>query len=178
MYLRFNLSSCYESWFSCIYRTLDNLMSHEISRPVAFYIFPQVCLPSHPQPFCFCWIIHGLIFTNFSGALNLASRSLPCIPSALFEIHLGIKPEPLKLVPVEPPITTSSSDDPSAARRRADNHKGPSWYEAQDLEILKAWSNEIVEIQPEISMFGSLKTIDVRITPSVFCSMHFELITR
>jgi Leucine-rich repeat (LRR) protein len=27
--------------------------------------------------------------------------------------------------------------------------------------VLKAWSNEIIEIQPEISLFGSIKTLDV-----------------
>ncbi|CCM00125.1 uncharacterized protein FIBRA_02152 [Fibroporia radiculosa] len=96
-----------------------------------------------------------------TGALNLASRALPCIPSALFEIHLGVKPEPLKSVPNEPPITTSSSDDVSATRRRGTQNNAPSWYEAQDLEVLKVWSNEIVEIQPEISMFGSLKNVDL-----------------
>ncbi|KAJ3004909.1 hypothetical protein NUW54_g4583 [Trametes sanguinea] len=92
-----------------------------------------------------------------SGAINLASRDLPCLPSALFEIHLGIKPEPLKSVPVEPPITTSTSSD---VRKKA-SQNAPSWYEAQDLEILKAWSNEIVELQPEIFMFGSLKIVDL-----------------
>ena len=97
------------------------------------------------------------------GALNLASRDLPCLPSALFEIHLGIKPEPLKSVPVEPPISTSTTDEISTGRRRGGQSNAPSWYEAQDLEVLKAWSNEIVEIQPEISMFGSLKTVDVSI---------------
>lgn len=96
-----------------------------------------------------------------TGAINLASRALPCLPSALFEIHLGIKPEPLKSVPIEPPITTASSDETAASRRRAANHAAPSWYEAQDLQVLKAWSNDILEIQPEISMFGSLKAIDV-----------------
>ena len=96
-----------------------------------------------------------------TGALNLASRALPCLPAALFEIHLGIKPEPLRLVPDEPPITTGTSDDVSTSRRRGGSSNSPTWYEAQDLEVLKAWSNEILEIQPEISMFGSLKTIDV-----------------
>ena len=72
----------------------------------------------------------------------------------MFEIHLGITPEPLKSVSVEPPIGTSDT-------RRKGNQNGPSWYDAQDLEVLKAWSNEIQEIQPEISMFGSLKTVDV-----------------
>lgn len=91
------------------------------------------------------------------GAVNLASRALPCIPSALFEIHLGVTPEPLKSATQEPPI--GSSSDQSTHRK---TQKEPSWYEAQDLEVLKAWSNEIIEIQPELSMFGSLKTIDVR----------------
>ncbi|KAK7682554.1 hypothetical protein QCA50_014354 [Cerrena zonata] len=93
-----------------------------------------------------------------SGVLNIASRALPCLPSALFEIHLGITPEPLKLVTVEPSITTGESSNP---RRKATSQNAPSWFEAQDLGVLKAWSNEIVEIQPEIHMFGSLKTIDL-----------------
>ncbi|KAH9921865.1 uncharacterized protein B0H18DRAFT_1086012 [Fomitopsis serialis] len=96
-----------------------------------------------------------------SGTLNLISRALPCLPSALFEIHLGIKSEPLKSVPQEPPISTSTTDEISAGRRRGGQSNAPSWYEAQDLQVLKAWSNEIVEIQPEISMFGSLKTVDL-----------------
>ena len=28
--------------------------------------------------------------------------------------------------------------------------------------MIKAWSNKIVELQPELSLFGSLKTLDVR----------------
>ncbi|KAI0364463.1 L domain-like protein [Pilatotrama ljubarskyi] len=101
-----------------------------------------------------------LDMTFLQGAINLSSRDLPCLPSALFEIHLGIKPEPLKSVPVEPPITTATSTDLLATRRKG-NENAPSWYEAQDLEVLKAWSNEIMELQPEISMFGSLKTVDL-----------------
>ncbi|KAH9949922.1 L domain-like protein [Amylocystis lapponica] len=92
------------------------------------------------------------------GAINLASRALPCLPSALFEIHLGITPKPLKSVPDEPPIT--SSDEGGALHRKAAQN-APLWFEAHDLEILKVWSNEIVEIQPELSMFGSLKIIDL-----------------
>lgn len=58
-------------------------------------------------------------------------------------------------------MTITSSDEPSSSRRRAASQTAPSWYEAQDLKVLKAWSNEIREIQSEISMFGSLKTVDV-----------------
>lgn len=36
-----------------------------------------------------------------------------------------------------------------------------TWYGGPDLEILRASTNEIIEIQPELSMFGSLKIIDV-----------------
>jgi hypothetical protein len=76
----------------------------------------------------------------------------------LFEIHLGVTPAPLKSVPDEPPLPPSDS----APRRRAGQEQ-PAWFDAQDLEILRAWSNKIVEIHPEISLFGSLKTIDVRL---------------
>ncbi|KAJ7472762.1 hypothetical protein FB451DRAFT_302647 [Mycena latifolia] len=89
-----------------------------------------------------------------TGSINLSTRSLQCIPSALFDIHLGITPEPLKSVPQEPPLPPA----PETGRRKP---AGPAWFEIQDLEVLKAWGNEIVEIQPEISLFGSLKSIDL-----------------
>lgn len=92
------------------------------------------------------------------GAINISSRDLPCIPSALFEIHLGLTPEPLKLVPNEPPLP---QNDPAGGRKGA--AKNVNWYDAKDLEVIKAWSNKIVELQPELSLFGSLKTLDVRL---------------
>ncbi|KIJ66849.1 hypothetical protein HYDPIDRAFT_174179 [Hydnomerulius pinastri MD-312] len=91
-----------------------------------------------------------------TGSINLASRSLPCLPSALFEIHLGVKPDVLKSVPQEPPM--AASDAPG---KRPGQRDGPAWFEAQDLQVLKAWNNEIIEIQHEISLFGSLKTVDL-----------------
>ncbi|KAF8626939.1 hypothetical protein AX17_006439 [Amanita inopinata Kibby_2008] len=93
-----------------------------------------------------------------TGSINIATRSLPCLPSALFEIHLGVTPESLKSVPNEPPLPPPSSVELQSATRRNTN---PSWFEAQDLQVLKAWNNEIVEIQHEISLFGSLKTVDL-----------------
>ncbi|KAF5382229.1 hypothetical protein D9615_004263 [Tricholomella constricta] len=93
-----------------------------------------------------------------TGSLNLATRSLPCIPSALFEIHLGITPDPLKSVPNEPSLPPSA---PSDAPRRGGKRDNPAWFEAQDLQVLKIWNNEIVEVQHEISLFGSLKTVDL-----------------
>lgn len=102
-----------------------------------------------------------------TGSINLASRLLPCLPSALFEIHLGIKPDALKSVPEEPPIGTSDVPE-----KRPGQRANPAWFEAQDLQVIKAWNNEIVEIQHEISLFGSLKTVDVCV---FFCllSIHF-----
>jgi len=70
---------------------------------------------------------------------------------------LGLTPEPLKLVPNEPPLP---EHDSAIARKRA--VKDVNWYDAKDLEVIKAWSNKIVELQPELSLFGSLKTLDVR----------------
>ncbi|KAG6862023.1 hypothetical protein C0995_008211 [Termitomyces sp. Mi166 len=78
--------------------------------------------------------------------------------TALFEIHLGITPDPLKSVPNEPVLPPS---DPSDVPRRKGRGNNPAWYEAQDLLVLKLWNNEIVEIQHEISLFGSLKTLDL-----------------
>lgn len=65
--------------------------------------------------------------------------------------------DPLKSVPEEPPLPAS---DPV---RRGSKLDAPAWYESQDLQVLKAWDNDIVEIQHEISFFGSLKTIDVSV---------------
>ncbi|KAJ6545025.1 hypothetical protein DFH09DRAFT_1088225 [Mycena vulgaris] len=89
-----------------------------------------------------------------TGSINLSTRSLQCIPSALFDIHLGITPEPLKSVPQEPPLPPA----PDTGRLK---RPGPAWFEIQDLEVLKAWGNDIEEIQPEISLFGSLKSVDL-----------------
>ncbi|KAI0043998.1 RNI-like protein [Auriscalpium vulgare] len=107
-----------------------------------------------------------------TGSINLAARSLPCIPSALFEIHLGVKPEPLQSVPEEPPLPESGRKKPS------NSNAAPSWYEQQDLTTLRAWNNEIIELQPEISLFGSLKNIDLhnnrlRSLPDSFCDLSF-----
>ncbi|KAJ7837436.1 hypothetical protein B0H13DRAFT_181641 [Mycena leptocephala] len=96
-----------------------------------------------------------------TGSINLSTRSLQCIPSALFDIHLGITPEPLKSVPEEPPLPPAAETGPRRKR------PGPAWFETQDLEILKAWGNDIVEIQPEIALFGSLKSIDLHINKIV-----------
>ncbi|KAJ3787726.1 hypothetical protein GGU10DRAFT_136934 [Lentinula aff. detonsa] len=92
-----------------------------------------------------------------SGVVNLSARSLPCIPSALFEIHLGITPDPLKSVPNEPKLPPLDT----APARRGGKRDSPAWFEAQDLQTLKAWSNDIAEIQHEISLFGSLKVLDL-----------------
>lgn len=94
-----------------------------------------------------------------AGTINLSSRSLLCIPSALFEIHLGVTPDSLKSVASEPPV--SPSMDNSSSSRRTGQREGPAWFEAQDLHVLKAWNNDIIEIQHEISLFGSLKTVDL-----------------
>jgi len=69
-----------------------------------------------------------------------------------------VTPDPLRSVPHEPALPPS--EPPKAALRRG-NRDQPSWFEAQDLTVLKGWNNEIEEIQHEISMFGSLKTVDV-----------------
>ncbi|OJA08474.1 hypothetical protein AZE42_02852, partial [Rhizopogon vesiculosus] len=108
------------------------------------------------------------------GSINLSSRSLPCLPSALFEIHLGVTPDPLKSVHAEPSI--SSPTDAATSPKRAGQREGPAWFEAQDLHVIKAWNNEIVEIQHEISLFGSLKMVDLhqnRITllPDTFADL-------
>lgn len=107
---------------------------------------------------------------SVTGSINLSSRSLPCLPSALFEIHLGVKPDVLKSVPQEPPIVCSD-----APEKRSGQRGGPAWFEAQDLQVLKAWNNEIVEIQHEISLFGSLKSVDVCMfysVPMLFTDHH------
>lgn len=84
----------------------------------------------------------------------MSSRSLASLPTALFETHLGVTPEPLKIAPKE----TEEELRAGRTKERAQT----AWFEAVDLTILKLRDNVIVEIQPEISLFGSLKTLDVR----------------
>jgi hypothetical protein len=102
------------------------------------------------------------------GTLNLSSRSLPCLPSGLFEIHLNITPDPLKSVENEPKLPPPEEEP---VVRRGGKRGAPAWFEAQDLVVLKAMNNDIKEIQHEISYFGSLKTIDVSI--DISSSMPF-----
>jgi hypothetical protein len=106
---------------------------------------------------CFSFILHSIVDIQWSsGNLNLSSRSLACLPSCLFEIHLGVTPQPL-------PGVTEPDYPEEDARRVRSKRQDPSWFDAQDLMVLKARTNEIVAVQPEISLFGSLKTVDVRI---------------
>lgn len=70
---------------------------------------------------------------------------------------MGITPEPLKSVPKE------SDEDLLAGK--AMKRKEPAWYEAVDLTVMKLRDNIILEIQPEISLFGSLRTLEVRFFP-------------
>ncbi|KAL4264448.1 RNI-like protein [Pleurotus pulmonarius] len=93
-----------------------------------------------------------------TGSVNFAARSLPCIPPGLFEIHLGVTPERLASVTEEPVLPPA--DDKATTKRRG-GREVPAWYDAQDLHVLKAGNNDIIEIQPEISMFGSLKNVDL-----------------
>lgn len=58
-------------------------------------------------------------------------------------------------------VTEPDYPEDTSPRKLKQNRQQPSWFEAQDLVVLKARSNEIVELQPELSLFGSLKTIDV-----------------
>lgn len=69
-----------------------------------------------------------------------------------------MNPDPLRSVPNEPVLPPS---EPTKASLRKGNLDQPSWFQAQDLTVLKVGNNEIEEIQHEISMFGSLKTVDV-----------------
>jgi hypothetical protein len=104
-----------------------------------------------------------------SGILNISARSLPCLPSALFEIHLGVTPE--KLEGIEEPAIGKEATSTTPGGRDS----GPSWYEAQDLQTLKAWNNEVSSIQPEISLFGSLKNIDVCASDSHWRRSNFTI---
>ncbi|KAF6743555.1 leucine-rich repeat-containing protein 40 [Ephemerocybe angulata] len=110
-----------------------------------------------------------------TGTLNIATRSLPCLPSGLFDIHLGITPDPLKSVENEPKLPAAEEEAPT---RRGAKRNAPAWFEAQDLTVIKAWNNDITEIQHEISLFGSLKTVDLHnnklsALPTTFADLSF-----
>lgn len=89
----------------------------------------------------------------------LTSRELTRIPSYLFESHLALTPEPLPNSPpevVEPEV-------PSKVKRSGKT----TWYEQVDLTSLKVWDNAIIELQPELSLFGSLKVLDVSVSMDI-----------
>ncbi|KAF5364975.1 hypothetical protein D9758_008176 [Tetrapyrgos nigripes] len=88
--------------------------------------------------------------------LSFKALSESAASPELYEIHLGITSNPLKSVPSPIPLLSSG---PSAAQRRS-KRDNPARSEARDLQTLKAFSNEILEIQHEIYLFGSLKVID------------------
>jgi hypothetical protein len=104
-----------------------------------------------------------ILIVRFTGAVNLSARSLSCLPPSLFEVHLGITPDPLKSAIInhdDETLPTHTVAKPSKA--------STPWFAAQDLTTLKAFTNDIVEIQHEISLFGSLKVVDVCIDLTVY----------
>lgn len=63
-------------------------------------------------------------------------------------------PEPLKEAPPE-------VIEPEGPPKKVKKVSNTAWYEQIDLTTLKLWDNEIVELQPELSLFGSLKIVDL-----------------
>lgn len=70
---------------------------------------------------------------------------------------MRITPEPLKLLP----NSNDEGDDNDVQLKTTIS----SW-QAQDLATLKASDNAIIEIQPELSLFGSLNHLDVSASTS------------
>ncbi|KAG7451429.1 L domain-like protein [Guyanagaster necrorhizus] len=130
---------------------LDNLGSLEDAIPTASNVAPEEDLLGRLS------VKETIERARSTGTLNLSTRSLPCIPSILFEIHLRVTPGPLTSVPDEPSFASESSSAP----RRGGKYDAPAWFEGQDLRVLKVGNNAIAEIQHEISMFGSLKVVDL-----------------
>ncbi len=77
-------------------------------------------------------------------------------------MHLGVTPKPLDSV-IEPDYPVDETP-----KRSRQNKQQTSWFEAQDLMVLKARGNEIVALQPELSLFGSLTVIDVSLYTDIF----------
>lgn len=88
---------------------------------------------------------HSFTTTHRAGSVNLTGRQLASVPVYLFECHLGIVPDSMK------------------ATHNASSAQGTSWYGARDLSILKLANNEISAIPPEISLFGAITILDVRV---------------
>lgn len=71
----------------------------------------------------------------------------------MFEVHLGVTPEPLKDVPKE-------SEEVLLTGKTKEREEIP-WFEVVDLTVMKLRDNIILQLQPEISLFGSLRTLEV-----------------
>ncbi|KAG9008845.1 hypothetical protein FRB94_012814 [Tulasnella sp. JGI-2019a] len=83
-----------------------------------------------------------------SGNLNLTSRELTYLPTCLFVMHLNVTPEPLPGQPADSPDANTPS-------------RHLAYYEIIDLTSIKAPLNNIAQLQPEISLFGGLKHLDL-----------------
>ncbi|KAG8864816.1 hypothetical protein FRB96_003402 [Tulasnella sp. 330] len=83
-----------------------------------------------------------------SGNLNLTSRDLLHLPTCLFSMHLNVTPEPLPGAASDPPDWNTPS-------------RHLAYYEIVDLTTIKAPLNSIAQLQPEISLFGGLRHLDL-----------------
>jgi hypothetical protein len=113
---------------------------------------------SRRSPVPYISLKYRYLTENNTGSINLAARDLARLPTYLFESHLSVIPEPLLNSPPE-----VEEPEPVGKVKKS---KTTAWYEQVDLTALKAPDNLIVELQPELSLFGSLKVVDVSIIDS------------
>ncbi|GAA5931505.1 hypothetical protein JCM1841_003557 [Sporobolomyces salmonicolor] len=98
-----------------------------------------------------------------SGRLNLASRSLTAVPSAVYSALLPRSStyHPSNRAP--PTFRAASGVDLSIPSRENDQDDSSSarWYEQQDLKTLNLSNNEIKVLEEEIGGFEELEILDV-----------------
>ncbi|EJU05058.1 L domain-like protein [Dacryopinax primogenitus] len=78
--------------------------------------------------------------------LGRQSMELPCLPYALFNLHLAMEPS----FPPPPPVDHTQKEV-----------KQPAFYDCVDLVSLKARDNSIEGLQAELSYFVSLRLLDL-----------------
>ena len=83
----------------------------------------------------------------------MSARELNQLPPGLFTIYLGVEAEPLPLGEISSGRISSAEDTKPS--------KHLAYYEVVDLTVLKARDNSISLLQPELSLFGGLKTLDL-----------------
>lgn len=97
-----------------------------------------------------------------TGRLNIASRSLPCLPPSIYSTLMPVSSSfhPSNWAPPSSAITDVDLTISTATREESDAGAA-AWYEQVDLCTLNVSNNEIAVLEEAIAGFDELEVLDV-----------------